>query len=137
MADRATRGDLPTRSPTEVMFHIEAGDLSGTTAEGAVVPAETCRRLLCDAGVVPVLGDGTGKTPGCRSEDANDSDCDSASHGHGAMAAVSFLDADIESSMDTICMPLGTWRRDQTREPDQCLPEPTIARFTRVASRYR
>ncbi len=62
MADRATRGDLSRRNPTEVMFHIEAGDLSGTTAEGAVVPAETCRRLLCDAGVVPVLGDGTGKT---------------------------------------------------------------------------
>jgi hypothetical protein len=37
-----------------VVVHIDAATLTGTTA-GAGVSAEACRRLLCDAGVVPVL----------------------------------------------------------------------------------
>ena len=62
LADQVTRGTHALRNPTEVLLHIEASDLSGFTDEGAGVSAETSRRLLCDAGVVPVLCDETGKT---------------------------------------------------------------------------
>ena len=62
MADECSRGNAANRNPTEVMLRIEAEDLSGTTGDGAGVPAETARRLLCDAGVVPMLCDQTGKT---------------------------------------------------------------------------
>ena len=62
IADQATRGALSDRNPTEVMFHIETSDFSGANADGASVSAETSRRLLCDAGIVPVLGEGNGKT---------------------------------------------------------------------------
>jgi hypothetical protein len=59
MADENLRGDRRDRSPTEVMIHVDAGSLegevAGTTADGELLSAETCRRLLCDAGVVPVL----------------------------------------------------------------------------------
>jgi hypothetical protein len=67
MADENLRGDRPDRSPTEVVVHVDAGSLStvsgevaGTTADGELLSAETCRRLLCDAGVVPILEDSDG-----------------------------------------------------------------------------
>jgi hypothetical protein len=62
IADENLRGDRPDRSPTEVMIHVDAGSLStvsgevaGTTASGELLSADTCSRLLCDAGVVPIL----------------------------------------------------------------------------------
>jgi hypothetical protein len=65
MADEKLRGVAADRSPTEVVVHVEAGSLqgevAGVTAEGALLGVETCRRLLCDAGVVPVLEDGEGR----------------------------------------------------------------------------
>jgi hypothetical protein len=61
MAEAVLRGDRPDRPPVEVMVHVEASTLAGHDAE-AGIPAETSRRLLCDAGVVPVLED-TGGTP--------------------------------------------------------------------------
>ncbi len=55
-------GPMPIRSPVEVVVHITAATLEGTTAIGDGLSAETCRRLLCDAGVVPMLEDASGKT---------------------------------------------------------------------------
>jgi hypothetical protein len=52
----------PLRSPVEVVIHISADTLTGETELGDGVSAETARRLLCDAGVVPLLEDGHGKT---------------------------------------------------------------------------
>ncbi len=52
----------PIRSPVEVVVHITAATLEGTTEIGDGLSAETCRRLLCDAGVVPMLEDASGKT---------------------------------------------------------------------------
>jgi hypothetical protein len=43
------------KSPTEIVVHIDADNLEGTTELGDGLAVETCRRLLCDAGVVPVL----------------------------------------------------------------------------------
>jgi hypothetical protein len=57
MAERELRGDAPTRPPVEITLHVDAATLSGHLEDGRGVPAETCRRLLCDAGVVPVLDD--------------------------------------------------------------------------------
>jgi len=57
MADAALRGDQPDRPPVEILVEIDAATLAGRTAESGI-PAETARRLLCDAGVVPVLLDG-------------------------------------------------------------------------------
>jgi hypothetical protein len=62
MADECLRGSAPNRNPTEVIVHIEADDLSGTTGDGASVPAGTSRRLLCDAGVVAMVRGADGKT---------------------------------------------------------------------------
>ena len=66
MADQHLRGNAPSRSPTEVVVHIDASSLedqvAGHTESGELLGVETCRRLLCDAGVVPVLEDGSGKT---------------------------------------------------------------------------
>ena len=59
IADAALRGDQPDRPPVEVLVEIDAATLTGRTAESGV-PAETARRLLCDAGVVPVLCDDAG-----------------------------------------------------------------------------
>ena len=59
MAEAALRGDRPDRPPVEIMVHIDAATLTGHHAE-AGIPAETSRRLLCDAGIVPVLEDATG-----------------------------------------------------------------------------
>jgi len=56
------RGSAADRTPTEVVIHIDANTLQGNTEDGAGVSAETARRLCCDAGLVPVLEDATGKT---------------------------------------------------------------------------
>ncbi len=53
---------MPIRPPVEVVVHITAANLEGTTELGDGLSAEMCRRLLCDAGVVPMLEDATGKT---------------------------------------------------------------------------
>jgi hypothetical protein len=50
------------RSPVEVVVHITAANLEGTTEVGDGLSAGTCRRLLCNAGVVPMLEDASGKT---------------------------------------------------------------------------
>jgi hypothetical protein len=42
------------------VVHICAATLEGHTEDGHGIPAETSRRVLCDAGVVPMLEDGTG-----------------------------------------------------------------------------
>ena len=59
MAEATLRGDRPDRPPVEVMVHVDAATLAGHCGQ-AGIPAETSRRLLCDAGVVPVLEDATG-----------------------------------------------------------------------------
>ena len=59
MAEATLRGDKPDRPPVEVMVHVEAATLTGH-CDQAGISAETSRRLLCDAGVVPVLEDATG-----------------------------------------------------------------------------
>jgi hypothetical protein len=44
------------RRPVEVMFHIDAATLTGHEHDtGYGVSAEVCRKLCCDAGIVPVL----------------------------------------------------------------------------------
>ena len=43
------------RPPVEVVVHVYAETLQGRTEHGDGLGVETCRRLLCDAGVVPVL----------------------------------------------------------------------------------
>jgi hypothetical protein len=60
MAEATLRGDHPDRPPVEVLVHIDAATLTGE-AEGAGISAEVSRRLLCDAGVVPVLEDREGQ----------------------------------------------------------------------------
>ena len=50
------------RPPVEVVVHVQAGDLEGRTELGDGISAEVSRRLLCDAGVVPMLEDEHGKT---------------------------------------------------------------------------
>jgi Domain of unknown function (DUF222) len=59
MAEAVLRGDRPDRPAVEVMVHVDANTLTGHQAE-AGIPAETARRLLCDAGIVPVLEDAAG-----------------------------------------------------------------------------
>ena len=61
MTEGALRGDRPERPPIEVMVHVDASTLEGRTVD-AGIPPETARRLLCDAGVVPVLGGESGAT---------------------------------------------------------------------------
>ena len=60
MAEATLRGDKPERPPVEVVLHVDAGTLHGNL-DGTGVSAETSRRILCDAGVVPALesSDGT------------------------------------------------------------------------------
>jgi len=60
LAESALRGDKPERSPTEVVMHIDSDTLEGCFEDGTGVSAETSRRLLCDAGVVPVQVDAAG-----------------------------------------------------------------------------
>jgi hypothetical protein len=62
LAEQSCRGTAADKSPTEVVLHIEAADLSGRISAGTPISAETSARLLCDAGVVPVLSDQSGKT---------------------------------------------------------------------------
>src|SRR5687768_14075780 len=50
------------RPPVEVVVHVQAADLEGRTELGDGVSAEVARRVLCDAGVVPMLEDANGKT---------------------------------------------------------------------------
>src|SRR5262249_27720208 len=52
----ALRGDPPARPPVEVLVHVDATTLTGR-GERAGISAETARRLLCDAGIVPILED--------------------------------------------------------------------------------
>ncbi len=60
MAEATLRGDAPERSPTEMLVSIDADTLTGEFEHGHGVSAETCRRLLCDAGVVAAAVDGDG-----------------------------------------------------------------------------
>ena len=62
MAEETARGDKPHRPPAEVVVHIDADTLTGQLSDGSGVPAEVCERLLCDAGIVPVLEDERGRT---------------------------------------------------------------------------
>jgi hypothetical protein len=67
VADAALGGKLPgdggsVRPPVEVVVHVQARDLEGETELGDGISAEVSRRLLCDAGVVPILEDERGKT---------------------------------------------------------------------------
>jgi hypothetical protein len=50
------------RAPVEVVVHVDSSTLTGQTDAGDGLSAETCRRLLCDAGVVPILEDSSGRT---------------------------------------------------------------------------
>ena len=50
------------RPPVEVVVHVQAADLEGRTELGDGISSEVSRRLLCDAGVVPILEDEQGKT---------------------------------------------------------------------------
>ena len=61
-SEEARASRVPIRPPVEVVVHITAANLEGTTEVGDGLSAETCRRLLCDAGVVPMLEDASGKT---------------------------------------------------------------------------
>jgi hypothetical protein len=65
MAEVALRGDAGSggtvRPPVEVVIHVAAETLTGVTDPGDGLPAETCRRLLCDCGVVPILEDAAGR----------------------------------------------------------------------------
>jgi hypothetical protein len=55
-------GEGSIRTPVEVVVHVTAADLIGETPQGDRISAEASRRLLCDAGVVPLLEDAAGKT---------------------------------------------------------------------------
>jgi len=59
MAEATLRGDRPDRPPVEVHVQIDAATLVGQE-EQAGISAETSRRLLCDAGIVPILTDAQG-----------------------------------------------------------------------------
>ncbi len=59
MAEAVLRGDQPDRPATEILIHIDAETLQGHSAD-AGISAETSKRLLCDAGIVPVLEDAEG-----------------------------------------------------------------------------
>ena len=55
MADECVGGSAANRSPTEVILHVSADDLSATTDDGAIVSAEAAKRATCDAGVVAMV----------------------------------------------------------------------------------
>jgi hypothetical protein len=59
---RKLDGEGSLRPPVEVVVHVQASDLEGRTELGDGISAEVSRRLLCDAGVVPMLEDEAGKT---------------------------------------------------------------------------
>jgi hypothetical protein len=62
VAESYARGDAPDRAPVEIVVTTSA-DLTeaGETGDGAWVPAETCRRLACDAAVVAITESPTGE----------------------------------------------------------------------------
>jgi hypothetical protein len=64
LAESALRGgadgDGTVRPPVEVVVHVSAESLGGVTGLGDGLSVETCRRLLCDCGVVPILEDSRG-----------------------------------------------------------------------------
>jgi hypothetical protein len=60
LAESALRGDKTERPATEVVVRVDSATLEGRFDDGTGVSAETARRLLCDAGVVPVLMDEQG-----------------------------------------------------------------------------
>ena len=62
MAEETARGDKPHRPPAEVVVRIDADTLTGQLPDGSGVPTHVCERLLCDAGIVPVLEDEHGST---------------------------------------------------------------------------
>jgi hypothetical protein len=62
LAEVVLRGNAGERAPTEIVVHVDAATLQGNLEDGTCVPAETARRLCCDAGLVPVLEDADGKT---------------------------------------------------------------------------
>ena len=62
IAEETVRGDKPHRPPAEVVVHIDADTLTGQLPDGSGVPTHVCERLLCDAGIVPVLEDEHGST---------------------------------------------------------------------------
>ena len=53
MAEATLRGDHPDRPPVEVLVHVDAATLLGEE-EQTGISAEICRRLLCDAVIVPI-----------------------------------------------------------------------------------
>ena len=59
MAEATFRGDHPDRPPVEVLVDIDAATLVGEE-EQTGISAGSSRRLLCDAGIVPVLTDAEG-----------------------------------------------------------------------------
>ena len=59
MAEATLRGDHPDRPPVEVLVHVDAATLGGEE-EQTGISAETARRLLCDAGIVPILNGADG-----------------------------------------------------------------------------
>ena len=59
LAEERLRGNREDRPPVEVSVHVSAETLQGWTAEGGV-SSVTAERLLCDAGVVPVVVDREG-----------------------------------------------------------------------------
>mgnify|MGYP001593757321 CR=1 FL=1 len=61
LAEAALRGEAPGRPPVEIMVHVDAATLAGNLDDGHGISAETSRRLLCDAGIVPILDDKDGK----------------------------------------------------------------------------
>ena len=66
LAEAALAGQFPgeagnLRPPVEVVVHVQATDLEGRTTLGDGISAEVSRRVLCDAGVVPILEDEQGR----------------------------------------------------------------------------
>jgi hypothetical protein len=62
LAEEKLRGSVDAPPAVEVQVHMDAATLVGHLEDGTGVPAETCRRLACDAGLVPVIEDEAGKT---------------------------------------------------------------------------
>jgi hypothetical protein len=60
LAEGALRGDHPDRPPVEVTVHVSAETPQAWTDEAPISPPVVAR-LLCDAGVVPILEDRQGK----------------------------------------------------------------------------
>ena len=62
LAEEKLRGNVEAAPAVEVSVHMDAATLAGHLEDGTGVSAETCRRLACDAGLVPVIEDGAGTT---------------------------------------------------------------------------